>query len=213
VRRVEALRELARRAHAELDMSKRTALIAQLKPLVDALDTETRGAVFLADGETAELVPGVPDDDISTVERLRAVCQYVRDRVRGAIAAHVAAAANEPMRVVVEYQNINPKTRPVAAALIAIFSEEDVFMVGPALKNKVAVCEAGRYCFFTERYSNTYRANKEHASFNFRKVEQAYGTCIPSTSPPSLRGHIADSFMQVLGYILYGPEKGADKLF
>jgi len=101
----------------------------------------------------------------------------------------------------------NAKARAVAAALIALFAEEDVIIVGPTLKNKIATCEEGRYCYFAERYKTSYSANKAHAIYNFAKLEETFGTSISPTAPASLRGHIADSFMQVIGYLVHGPDE------
>jgi hypothetical protein len=97
----------------------------------------------------------------------------------------------------------NPPARIVAAALLALFAEEDVRVVGPSLKNKMALGPTGHYSQFTAKYSKTYDANKAHARHNFELMEAAVGTGIPP-SPPKLRGHIADSFMQVLGHLCYG---------
>jgi hypothetical protein len=173
---------------------------------VAAIDAETRNFVRIIDGSTADLFPGRADDDIPTVERLRAVARYVASRVRPAVAAIVPPG--ERLRVVVEFQmGPNAKARAVAAALIALFSEEDVIIVGPTLKNKIATCEEGRYCYFAERYKTSYSANKAHASYNFARLEALFGSTIPPTVPATLRGHIADSFMQVIGYLVHGPDE------
>jgi hypothetical protein len=172
---------------------------------VEAADRESRGFVRLVDGETKDLFPGRPDKEISTVERLRAVARYVAGRIRPALERHVAPAGEGRAQIVIEYQmGQNSPARAVAAALIALFAEENVIIVGPSLKNKVATCEAGRYCYFAEKYATSYTANKAHAKFNFARLEELFGTEIPATVPASLRGHIADSFMQVIGHLVHG---------
>lgn len=213
--RLEATREVVRRAE-ELrrggDDAAAARLVAEILPAIEALDAETRAFLHLADGETVDLFPGRADDSISTVERLRAVARYVAQRVRPSVAAVVPAG--ERLRVVVEFQmGPNAKARAVAAALITLFAEEDVIIVGPTLKNKIAVSEEGRYCYFAERYSTSYGANKAHAKYNFARLEELFGTCIPPTQPASLRGHIADSFMQVLGYLVHGPDEKTAALY
>ena len=132
-------------------------------------------------------------------------------RVRPALARLVPAG--EPLRVVIEYQmGANAHARAVAAALVALFAEEAVFFVGPSLKNRVAVDPAGAYAEFAARYASTYGANKAHAKYNFRRFEELFGTEIAATSA-SLRGHIADSFMQVVGHLAHGATENADALF
>ena len=158
--------------------------------------------LVLADGAMVDLFPGRADAEIPTVERVRAVVAFVETRVRAALAAR---ALGEPLRVLVEYQmGANSAARTVAAAIIARFSDEVVFLVGPSLKNRVAIGEQGRYAHFAEKYKSSYAANKNHAAYNFARIEQAFGSSIPQTKAAD-RGHIADSFMQVLGFIAYGP--------
>lgn len=210
-----ASREVVRRATEAAergDMRQAAALAAEARAAVDALSCETARLLTLADGATVDLFPGRRDSDISTVERLRAVSRYVRDRVLPAARLHVPEG--ERMRVIIEYQmGHNARARAVSAALVTLFAEHDVALVGPTLKNKVAVCESGRYANFAERYSTLYGANKAHAKYNFERVEETFGSRIPAMSPPSLRGHVADSFMQVLGFIAHGPATDADKYF
>jgi hypothetical protein len=205
--RARALSEVARRAQtlASADPAAAAGLLAGALPAAAALAAETREFVRIVDGETVDLFPGRADDGIPTVERLRAVARYVAGRVRPAAAAKVPPG--ERLRVVIEYQmGPNARARAVAAALVTLFAEEDVIIVGPTLKNKVAACEAGRYCNFAPRFSTTYAANKAHARFNFARFEEAFGTEIPPMAA-ALRGHIADSFLQVVGYLTYGPDE------
>jgi hypothetical protein len=179
------------------------ALLAVLAPIVEDLELATSRAIVIADGETVDLCPGRADKDIPTVERLRAVVNYVNTRIRPALAKHVPPG--EKLNVVIEYQmGQNFPARAVSSALVTLFASDEVIIVGPSLKNKIATCEEGRYCYFAERYKTTYGANKAHASYNFGRVEATFGTSIVKTNPPSLRGHIADSFMQVLGHIVHG---------
>jgi hypothetical protein len=210
-RRLEAAREVASRAAALDQPADAARLVAALEVEVPKLAAEVRSYLRLVDGATSDLFPGRPDADISTVERLRAVARYVAQRIRPALRV---VPADERLRVVIEYQmGANARARAVAAALVALFAEDDVIIVGPSLKNKVAVCAEGRYCHFAQRYRTTYGANKAHAKFNFARLEALFGTSIPETTP-ALRGHIADSLMQVMGYLAYGAdEKNAALMF
>jgi hypothetical protein len=201
-----AIVELLRRAEAALaarDSPAAAPLITGAARALAQLDAETRGLIRIVAGSTADLYPGIPDTEISTVDRIRGVVRFVEDTVRAALRTHVPDG--EAFRVVVEFQmGPNAAARTVAAALVTLFATEDVVIVGPTLKNKIATCEQGRYCYFAEKYRTSYTANKNHAKFNFSVVESAFGTGIPPTKPAALRGHIADSFMQVLGHLLVG---------
>lgn len=208
-----ACRELSRRAAAAGDTAAAAALLRALEPAVAELDAATSRLITIADGAVCDLAPGRPDAQVSTVERLRAVAAYVADRIRPAIGR--AGIADGELSVIIEYQmGPNARARAVAAGLVALFATDNVIIVGPSLKNKVSTCAEGRYAVFAQRYSNSYGANKAHAAFNFAQIEARFGTAIPPTKPLSRRGHIADSFMQVIGHLLFGAdEKDAAKMF
>jgi hypothetical protein len=107
----------------------------------------------------------------------------------------------------------NARARAIAAALVALFANESVMFVGPSLKNRVCTGPTGQYANFAKKYSNSYGANKAHAIHNFAVIESVFGTRIPAT-PAALRGHIADSFMQILGHLIHGvDDKNASKMF
>lgn len=176
-------------------------IIDGIAPSIEALDRQSK-YIVLIDGETKDLFPGRADKTIKTVERIKAVCKYVNERIKPAI-------ADMPnLKVIVEFQmGQNPDARTVASALITLFADYDVMLVGPSLKNKVSVSSEGAYSNFTSKYASNYSANKAHAKYNFMQIEKIFGTSIPETKPASLRGHIADSFMQVLGYLIYGSDE------
>lgn len=206
--------EIVRRAQEliAVDPAKAASLYNSVSTLAADLDRESKSFLRLVDGEAVDLFPGKPDAEIATVERLRAVSRYVKERIHPAI--QKAVPASQPLQVVIEFQmGPNAPARAVAAALITLFAEEDVVIVGPTLKNKISTCEAGRYCYFAEKYSTAYGANKAHAKFNFARIEDTFGTEIPDMDPPALRGHIADSFMQILGLLVHGPAKNAASYF
>lgn len=213
-KQIAAAREVLRRAAALVDTDPENAhkLVETVRPIIERADADTRSFIYIVDGETADLIPDKKDQEIPAVERLRAVARYVNSRVRDSVRKNVPSG--EPLRVVIEFQmGPNAPSRMVAAALVTLFVENDVIIVGPSLKNKIATCEEGRYCYFAEKYSSAYGANKAHAKFNFSRIEAAFGSEIPITRPPSLRGHIADSFMQILGHLVHGSEENAAAMF
>jgi hypothetical protein len=180
-------------------LSRPQSPLPKLQSAIDALDKKTKNFIQLLDGEVIDLIPNKPDNKITTVERIKALSAYVKKR----IIPNLEDKKN--IRVVIEYQ-MGVLGRDILSALIALLSEYDIIIVGASLKNKIYVNEAGRYCNFAAKYSSSYYANKEHAKYNFAEIEKKFNSYIQPCSK-SLRGHIADSFMQVLGYIFHADEK------
>jgi hypothetical protein len=178
------------------DALKNGALSQELR----AVDSKVRSYLRLVDGETVDLFPGVPDASVCTVDRIRAVAKYVAERIRPAMRI---IPKNEHLCVIVEYQmGQNARARTISDALVTLFIGEDVVIVGPSLKNKIFVCDDGQYRHFAAKHLSTYAANKAHTIYNFAKIEKLFDSEIPPSSI-SKRGHIADSFMQVMGYLKY----------
>lgn len=172
-----------------------------LSKAVQDLDAETKSYIVLIDGETKDLFPGRPDKNIHTIERLRALCDYIRSRIMPSIKKNVTG----PLEVVIEFQEgANAKTRIIAPSLATLFIDQKVYFVGPTLKNKVYLSEEGRYCHFAEKYARNYDANKAHVKYNFAALEELFGSQIPSCHPPTLRGHIGDACIQCLGHLMFG---------
>lgn len=190
---------LLRRARAGPPEEAAT-VVAPLMQAVKKLDDYTRSRIRIVDGDTVDLLPGRTDSEIGSVERIKAAAVYISDRVIPSITKNVPP--DEGLRVVVEHQmSANAQARKIAYAIVGILAKYDTTIVGPSLKNSVAVSADGWYHKFAPKYANAYGANKAHALYNFKKAEELFGTSIPPLSPPALRGHIADSFMQVLGLI------------
>jgi hypothetical protein len=207
--RARAIEEAARRSKEYLaagDTIRAEKLLKTSLPAALQMRDELRSFIRIIDGETKDLFPGRSDKSISTTERIRAVAQYINSRVKPAITTIDRGQPAERLRIVVEFQSINALTQIVAHTIVALFADNDLIIVDPSLKNSVHTCEAGRYGLFAERYASRYAANKAHAKFNFNHIESCFGTGISSTTP-ALRGHIADSFMQVVGYLVNGPSE------
>lgn len=157
-----------------------------------------RGSIIhLIDGETIDFFPNIPDSKIDTVERIIKISNYIKQTI-------IPKIKDIPnIEIFIEFQmGANHKARMISFALIAIFSEYKVRLINPSLKNKVYISEDGKHKHFIKKYSNLYTANKEHAKYNFATIEKIYKSDIPYTKKNE-RGHIADSFMQVLGYLMY----------
>lgn len=191
----------------------------ELFAAIRALDAETRACFHVAAGAAVDLVPQKKDKDIPTVERVRAVKEYLEGPVAAALAAAAAdgcpGGGTRALHVAVEFQmGVNAPARTVAAVLVAHYARADVFLVGPALKNKLWYPARPdiRHCFFVERYAKLYDANKAHAkALYFDHIAPLFGHSDYGVPPP-LRKDFADSVVQVLGFLAFGDlEKAAEK--
>jgi len=188
----------------EKNMAAAIDTLTKLAPIIADLELKSRNLIRIVDGETTDLCPGIPDKNINTVSRIRAVVNHIRNRIGPSLTKHIPAGAPK-LKVLVEFQmGQNPSARSVASAIVAMFVDDDVTIIGPSLKNSIWLSPAGHYGLFAEKYKTSYSANKAHAKYNFELAEKLFGTNIPITKPAALRGHIADSFMQVLGYLAKG---------
>jgi hypothetical protein len=93
----------------------------------------------------------------------------------------------------------NTQSKVVSIVLLSLFSEYNIHLVNPSLKNKLYFTDNGQYYLFTEKYRNTYDANKQHALYNFMYFEQVFDQ--DTKLPKKIKGHVADSFMQIFGFI------------
>jgi hypothetical protein len=194
------LATMRKKLNTIIELMKRSVFSDELLEAAKRLDLESQQMIQIHAGATVDLCEGIADNDIPTVDRIRAVVAYVNGTIKP-----VVDALDVPYRVVIEYQmGQNIRARAVATALITLFSDKDIIIVGPSLKNKIATCELGKYCYFAERYKTSYSANKAHTIFNFAQLESAFGTKIPPITPVSKRGHIADSVLQIIGFLIHG---------
>jgi hypothetical protein len=156
--------------------------------------------INIMDGAMIDFFPNIPDAKIDTVDRIVKMSNYIKQ----IIFPKIKEIPIPHIEIFIEFQmGSNHKARMISSALIAIFSEYKVRLINPSLKNKVYVSEEGKHKHFIKKYSSLYSANKEHAKYNFSQIEKVFKSNIAGTKK-SDRGHIADSFMQVLGFILYG---------
>jgi hypothetical protein len=209
------------------EIQRLTGVLASLQAAIDATICVLAGAVI-------DLAPGVADNALPTIARLRAVTHYVRDVVCAAVdqaradaaradrvqtdAARADAARADAARtdrvqasedanrlhVVVEYQlGDNAPARAVANALVTLFADDDVVLVGASLKNTIALGPGLALGDFIPKYTKLYTANKNHARANFDRVLELFPNALKPVNAAG-RGHIADSFMQILGMLVNG---------
>lgn len=166
--------------------------------ILNKIDIKTKNAIEIITGNCIDLIPGISNKDITTVERIKIVSNYTKKEIYPII----KDIPNDDLSVLVEFQmSHNTQSKVVSIALLSLFSEYDLHLVNPSLKNKIYFTELGKYCYFIEKYKNTYDANKKHALYNFKEFEKIFNQNIDIKD--KLKGHIADSFMQILGHILY----------
>jgi hypothetical protein len=163
-----------------------------------------KSIIYLMDGAVVDFFPNIPDNKINTVDRIQKMSNYIKDTIIPKLNDIPKLADIE---IFIEFQmGSNHKARMISSALIALFSKYKVRLINPSLKNKVYITEEGKHKHFIKKYTNLYSANKEHAKYNFALIEEIFKSNIPQTKKNE-RGHIADSFMQVLGFLLYGNNK------
>ena len=184
------------------------------------LRIEARESVRFVAGQVKDLFPGRPDKSIKTIERVRAVKKFVKNCVIPVINAAsqegCPSTSAPELNVVIEFQfGANAKSRLVKYVLITIFSECNVFIVGPSLKNKVWFPEdiKSKQCFFLEKYAKPYGANKAHALYCFEHLEKLFKWDVPTLDSPQFKKDLADSCMQVIGFLKYGKQENAHMAF
>jgi hypothetical protein len=201
-----------------LERARAATTGGQVAAVVAALDADTRQCFALAAGGAVDLAPGRKDADIPTVERVRLVRAYLRGAVAAALAAAAPAgcpsADSADLNVAVEYQmGANTRARTVATVLLTEFAEANVFMVGPAHKNKVRFASRPdlHHALFIEKYASLYTANKKHTrALYFDHIAPLFGHDTRAV-PRKYQTDFADCVIQVLGFLQFGdPERAAE---
>lgn len=166
--------------------------------MLNKIDNNTKYAITILSGDCVDLIPNIANKDIDTVERIKLVSSYVKQSVLPLI-EHIPIS---DVSVLVEFQmSHNTQSKVVSIALLALFSDYELCLVNPSLKNKLYFTDVGKYSNFAEKYKTRYDANKKHALYNFMEYERVFEQSINISK--TLKGHIADSFMQILGHIAY----------
>jgi hypothetical protein len=165
--------------------------LEEIAAVTALLDKESRSWFSVTASATEDLFPGRSNEEISTLERVRAVCDYVKRHV-------MPLTSRDRHKVFIEYQmGPNFDTCAVSAALMALFHDHDVVVVSPKLKQKVAV--GGRtFGSFVPRYARLYSANKAHSLHTAREIEKIFPVQLPKNNGEA--GHVADSLLQVIAY-------------
>ena len=82
--------------------------------------------------------------------------------------------------VLIEYQMApNDKTRNVSSQILYHYHDflqkhkiynDNIYLVGPSLKNSISITDDGNYSNFIEMYNSNYTANKAHSKYNLKKL-------------------------------------------
>lgn len=157
--------------------------------------------------QVIDLIPNRKVKDTTIIERSIVLKNNIKE-----IKKNIKEITNEKIKVLIEYQmNSNDKSRCIYNQLIYCFSNTNYYelhIVIPTLKNQIYFSEELKYCKILQRYSKTYTANKIHSKENFlyfiNKFNKQY--TIQNIKKKNL-DDIADTFMQLLGYIIYNDIK------
>lgn len=177
------------------------AFVAACRKLSD----DTRSCIKIVACDCADLAPGVPDKDIPTLDRIRLLVKYLTDIVQPQVALW-CPSSTKPVVVIEHQMGANCKSRTIVDAIIAYYAILDygIIEVGPSVKNSAISPHLCDYAAYSSKYKTLYTANKEHSKDCFRWVVKNF-TCTLFDDRNSSIGHIADSFLQVLGVIKQNP--------
>ncbi len=198
--RIAAIRKAAGMAEGRPD------ILARLVAATQRLDDEVRKSIEVLDAECADLVPGRSDADVGAVERVKALNAYLGARVDPVIDAICEAHGKEDFMVLVEYQ-IGAHSHTIADAILSRYHDRDIRVVGPSLKNKIHFTPELAYRHFVPRYAQLYTANKAHTKKNVQYYAEKWEHELLLSMRAGKLGHVADSIMQVLGYLAYGNDR------
>lgn len=170
----------------------------EIGKIINKIDSNTNDIIQIITCNCIDLIPGIANKDINTVERVKIVSNYTKNEIYPLI----SEIPKDDLNVLIEFQmSHNTQSKIVSIALLSLFSDYNLFLVNPSLKNKLNFTENGKYCYFMEKYKNSYDANKKHALYNYKEFERIFDQT--TNISDKLKGHIADAFMQIFGHILF----------
>lgn len=156
--------------------------------------------------DVLDILPNKKVKDVNIIERssmLKKAIEQVNTIITEKIPSDVS------ITVCIEYQmNVNDKSRTVYSQLVYEYSNREnytIMIMKPLLKNTIFFSEELQYCHIVEKHNSVYRANKIHSSLNFMHFIHIFGhdEKIKHIKKKNI-DDIADTFMQVMAYILCG---------
>lgn len=164
---------------------------------IKEIDDRTRRYIKLIDADVVDLDPSRSDKEITTIERISLLHNYIEERVFPVLP--------DNLTVIIEDQTINNKSGVIEHALATMFigKAQKVDIVNPNIRKDVCFdLINGRHSCFTPKYKTSTGAIKAHSKYNFALTEQYFYSSIPFIKK-GLRVHLADSFWQIMGWIKY----------
>jgi len=166
--------------------------------LIEKITDITSTTIQIIHADCIDLFPNVPDKDIDTVTRIKTMTTYVKTHIYPLL----SNIDNNAIDIVIEFQmSYNTQSKIISIGLISLFTDYSTYLVNPSLKNKVHLSNDSKHNHFINKYKSNYTANKAHALHNFKLFEETFDQT--TTLPNSLKGHVADAFLQILGLILH----------
>lgn len=169
------------------------------KELIEKFNERFNDVITIISSDCVDLIPNKNNKDINTVERVKIVTKYVNENIFPLL----KDINNDLLSILIEFQmSHNTQSKIVSIILITLFSNYDkIILIKPTLKNKISLNDEGKYSNFISKYKNNYTANKKHVLYNFKLFEYIFNKNINMRD--KLKENIADSFMQILGYIIF----------
>jgi len=192
---------LAKKIKERINLTDCTTISEARERLIELNELSKQLIVMRACG-VLDLVPGKKNKDISTVERVRGLINEIRQTIN----PHVVDLGDVALNVVVEFQmGINAQSRHIESALIALYADCNVIIISPVLKNKIILPDdpKSNQCYFFEANLSNYVANKKHCVYCFTRISKLFEFELPKLSAHKMRD-LADSFMQIWGFLRFG---------
>lgn len=158
---------------------------------IDYIINNTINIIF---SNCLDLLPEKNNNEISTIERVKLVSNHIKMH----IIPLIQDIPQDLINVLVEFQmSHNTQSKIISIIILTMFHEYNIELVHPTHKNKISLSENGKLSHFIEKYKTSYNANKQHAIYNFNLFESTFEQYINVSD--TLKGHIADAFMQIIG--------------
>jgi hypothetical protein len=168
----------------------------ELALIYEKLDLMVRGYIVILAGDVVNLT-----DKEHTISQIKALSDYCKMHIMP-----IMRQLPPQVNVIIEFQmGQNNDSGLIMIAFAALFIDYNCIIVGPSLKNKIYFSEEGRLSNFISKYSSSHYANKAHAAFNFKLILPHITSAIRPLKNSEVN-HMADSFLQIFGYINYGDD-------
>lgn len=157
-------------------------------------------------GDVIDLIPGKNLKDVDIFEKskkLKLILKDINKTILKKINLESLEMIKSKFKVIIEYQMAhNYNSNAIYNQIIYEYCNYEIDKVMPVYKNKINLNDNLIYQNFIEKYKNNYTANKNHTKQNFLFFIQNYNlqNTISHIKKKNL-DDIADSFMQIFGYL------------